>query len=204
MANVLKMMMVEAIHSPRSAGLSCRENARRLGNHRETVSWHLRRCRELISKPASALIFPAGSEVGVAGFSAEPGPEVAGFDPPTARQSTSKRGGLAILSSWKACGGQGGIVCVDGSRLVGKRSHGHRSGADGLVGRGSVHIETIAARIAGANVRRDGMGDPGLVRIPDDPLPPTAQEVLPRISGPPGSPDRSPLRFKNHSPRPAR
>ena len=31
MANVLKMTMVEAIHSLRSAGLSCREIARRLG-----------------------------------------------------------------------------------------------------------------------------------------------------------------------------
>ena len=42
MANVLKMMMVEAIHSLRSAGLSCREIARRLGIHRETVSRHRR------------------------------------------------------------------------------------------------------------------------------------------------------------------
>lgn len=37
MANVLKMTMVEAIHSLRSAGLSCREIARRLGIHREPV-----------------------------------------------------------------------------------------------------------------------------------------------------------------------
>ena len=83
MANVLKMMMVEAIHSLRSAGLSCREIARRLGIHRETVSRHLRRCQEPISKPASAPIFPAGSEVGVAGVGAPPCPEVTNFDPPT-------------------------------------------------------------------------------------------------------------------------
>lgn len=73
MANVLKMMMVEAIHSLRSAGLSCREIARRLGIHRETVSRHLRLGREPISKPASAPIFPAGSEASVAGFGAPPG-----------------------------------------------------------------------------------------------------------------------------------
>jgi IS30 family transposase len=54
MANVLQMMMVEAIHSLRSAGLSCREIARRLGIHRETVSRHLRLGRDSISKPASA------------------------------------------------------------------------------------------------------------------------------------------------------
>jgi hypothetical protein len=42
MANVLKMTMIEAIHSLRSAGLSCREIGRRLGVHRETVSRHLR------------------------------------------------------------------------------------------------------------------------------------------------------------------
>lgn len=38
MANVLKMTMVEALHSQRSAGLPCREIARRLGIHRGTVS----------------------------------------------------------------------------------------------------------------------------------------------------------------------
>jgi len=73
MANVLKMMMVEAIHSLRSAGLSCREIARRLGIHRETVSRHLRLGREPISKPASAPIFPAGAEEAVAGFGAPTG-----------------------------------------------------------------------------------------------------------------------------------
>ena len=83
MANVLKIMMVEAIHSLRSAGLSCREIARRLGIHRETVSRHLRLGGEPVLKPASAPIFPAGSEGGVAGFGAPTGPEAAGFEPPT-------------------------------------------------------------------------------------------------------------------------
>jgi hypothetical protein len=83
MANVLKMTMIEAIHSLRTAGLSCREIARRLGVHRETVSRHLRLGREPVSKPASAPIFPAGSEGGVAGFGAPTGPEAAGFEPPT-------------------------------------------------------------------------------------------------------------------------
>ena len=100
MANVLKMMMVEAIHSLRSAGLSCREIARRLGIHRETVSRHLRLRREPISKPASAPIFRAGSEAGVAGFGAPPGPEVARFDPPTGspritESRSSAKGGRA-------------------------------------------------------------------------------------------------------------
>ncbi len=83
MANVLKMMMVEAIHSLRSAGLSCREIARRLGIHRETVSRHLRLGHESISKPASAPILPAGSEATVAGFGAPGGSAVAGFALPT-------------------------------------------------------------------------------------------------------------------------
>jgi len=52
MANVLKMTMIEAIHSLRSAGLSCREIARRLGIHRETVSRHLRLGGEPVSKRA--------------------------------------------------------------------------------------------------------------------------------------------------------
>jgi transposase len=37
MANVPKMMMVEAIHSMRSAGLSCREIARNLPRHRHLI-----------------------------------------------------------------------------------------------------------------------------------------------------------------------
>ena len=73
MANVLKMTMIEAIQSLRSAGLSCREIARRLGVHRETVSRRLRLGGEPVSKPASAPIFPAGSEGGVAGFGAPTG-----------------------------------------------------------------------------------------------------------------------------------
>ena len=79
MANVLKMMMVEAIQSLRSAGLSCREIARRLGIHRETVSRYLKQGPEPISKPASAPIFPAGTEEAVAGFGAPTGSTVAGF-----------------------------------------------------------------------------------------------------------------------------
>ena len=42
MANVLKMAIIEAIYSLRAAGLSCREIAKCLGIHRETVSRHLR------------------------------------------------------------------------------------------------------------------------------------------------------------------
>ena len=68
MANVLKMMTVEAIHSLRSAGLSCREIAKRLGIHRETVSRHLQLGQAAITKPASAPILPARSESVVAGF----------------------------------------------------------------------------------------------------------------------------------------
>lgn len=83
MTNVLKMMKVEAIHSMRSAELSCRAIARRLGINRETVSRHLRLGRELISKPTSAPISPAGSEGPVAGFGAPIGAEVAGFEAPT-------------------------------------------------------------------------------------------------------------------------
>ncbi|MFM7206977.1 MAG: helix-turn-helix domain-containing protein, partial [Planctomycetaceae bacterium] len=51
MANVLKMTIVEAIHSLRSAGLSCRAIARRLGIHRDTVSRHLEQVPDPISKP---------------------------------------------------------------------------------------------------------------------------------------------------------
>jgi hypothetical protein len=98
MANELKMIMVEAIHSLRSAGLSCREIARRLGIHRETVSRHVLLCREPISKPASAPIFPAESEMGVAGFNALPGTTVAGFAQPTG----SPRSQASVASPWLA------------------------------------------------------------------------------------------------------
>ena len=83
MTNVLKMTMVEVIHSMRSAGLSCREIARRLGIHRGTVSRYVRQGPEPISKPASAPIFPAGNQEAVAGFEAPTGSAVAGFDAPT-------------------------------------------------------------------------------------------------------------------------
>jgi transposase len=83
MANVLKMTMVEAIHSMRSAGLSCREIARRLGVHRGTVSRYVRVGGESIPKPASAPIFPAGNQEAVAGFEAPTGSAVAGFGAPT-------------------------------------------------------------------------------------------------------------------------
>ncbi|NBT35570.1 MAG: IS21 family transposase [Betaproteobacteria bacterium] len=98
MANVLKMMMVEAIQSLRSAGLSCREIARRLGIHRETVSRHLRSSREPISKPAIAPIFPAGSEAAVAGFGAPSGPAAAGIEPPAGLP----RGQVSDASPWLA------------------------------------------------------------------------------------------------------
>lgn len=77
MANVLKMTMVEAIRSMRSAGLSCREIARRLGVHRETVSRYARAVLEPSSKPASAPNLPAGT-----------GPALAGFDAPTGSADT--------------------------------------------------------------------------------------------------------------------
>jgi len=105
MANVLKMTMVEAIHSLRSAGLSCREIARRLGIHRETVSRHLRLRPEPILKPASAPIFPAGTSEPVAGFEAPTGSVVAGFGAPTglppsqARHGTRARSNAASLMS---------------------------------------------------------------------------------------------------------
>jgi len=75
MANVLKIMTVEAIQSLRSAGLSCREIARHLGIHRETVSRHLRRVAEAVSKPASAPICPARTAEALAGFGAPTGSE---------------------------------------------------------------------------------------------------------------------------------
>ena len=88
MANVLKMTIVESIHSMRSAGLSCREIARRLRINRETVSRHLRLGPNPVSKPASAPIFPAGSEVPVAGFGAPTGSAGAGSAVPTGLRSS--------------------------------------------------------------------------------------------------------------------
>ena len=79
MANVLKMAIIEAIYSLRSAGLSCREIARRLGVHRETVSRHLRQEPGAISKPANAPISPAGP------------PALAGFEAPTERRCSVER-----------------------------------------------------------------------------------------------------------------
>ncbi|RLS51062.1 MAG: hypothetical protein DWH87_00955 [Planctomycetota bacterium] len=42
MTNVMKVAMIQASQSLRSAGLSCRVIARRLGIHRETVARELR------------------------------------------------------------------------------------------------------------------------------------------------------------------
>ena len=75
MANVLKMTMVETIQSMRSAGLSCREIARRLGVHRETVSRYARKGQEPTSKPAGAPNLPAGTLPAVAGFAVPTGPQ---------------------------------------------------------------------------------------------------------------------------------
>ena len=94
MANVLKMTMVAAIHSMRSAGLSCREIARRLGIHRETVSRYLNQGPEPISKPASAPIFPAGSPEAVAGFEAPAGP------PRSPTSAASPRAGKLDRHHW--------------------------------------------------------------------------------------------------------
>jgi len=77
MANVLKMAIIEAIHSLRSAGLSCREIARRLGVHRETVSRHLRQGPEAVLKPANAPISPAGP------------PALAGFEAPIGKSAVA-------------------------------------------------------------------------------------------------------------------
>jgi len=85
MANVLKMAIIEAIHSLRSAGLSCRAIARRLGIHRETVARHVRLGREGDSKPANATISPAGSD------------EVAGFGAPTGNLPVALESGAAPL-----------------------------------------------------------------------------------------------------------
>ena len=86
MANVLKMAIIEAIYSLRSAGLSCREIARRLGVHRETVSRHLRQELEAISKPANAPISPAGP------------PALAGFEAPTGNRDPATR--LSAAAPW--------------------------------------------------------------------------------------------------------
>ena len=98
MANVLEKMMVEAIQSLRSEGLSCREIARRLGIHRETVARHLRLGRDPISKPASAPIFPAGNDAAVAGFDAPTGHSLAGCESPTGLP----RGQASDASPWLA------------------------------------------------------------------------------------------------------
>jgi transposase len=68
MANVLKMTVIQTIHSLRSAGLSFREISRRLGIHRETVARYARMGSESVSKPSKVLISPAGSEERVDGF----------------------------------------------------------------------------------------------------------------------------------------
>lgn len=82
MANVLKMTTATTIQSLRSAGLSCREIARRLGIDRETVSRRLRLAGEPVSKPANAPIFPAGIDAAVAGFDSPTGQSLAGCKPP--------------------------------------------------------------------------------------------------------------------------
>ena len=68
MANVLKMTVIQTIHSLRSAGLSFREISRRLGIHRETVARYARLGTEPVSKPSKVLISPAGPEGRVDGF----------------------------------------------------------------------------------------------------------------------------------------
>ncbi len=97
MANVLKMTIVESIHSMRSVGVSCREIARRLRINRETVSRHLRLGRTPISKPAIAPISPAGSEPPVAGFEAPIGSAVAGSAAPIGLS-----GPISAASPWLA------------------------------------------------------------------------------------------------------
>ena len=56
MANVMKMAIIEAIQSLRSAGLSCRAIARRLGIHRDTVARHVRVGRaSILTQPGTAI-----------------------------------------------------------------------------------------------------------------------------------------------------
>jgi len=98
MSNVLKMAIIEAIQSLRSAGLSCREISRRLGVHRETVSRHLRLGCKPVLKPAIAPITPAGSEQTVAGFEASTVSAVAGFGAPTGLPGSR----LSAASPWLA------------------------------------------------------------------------------------------------------
>ena len=88
MANVMKMAIIEAIQSLRSAGLSCRAIARRLGIHRDTVARHVRVGREGDSKPAKAPISPAGSD------------EVAGFGAPTGNLPVAQASVAAPWLPW--------------------------------------------------------------------------------------------------------
>lgn len=90
MANVMKMTMIQAIQSLRSAGLSFREMARRLGIDRGTVTRYARMAAEPVSKPAKVLISPAG-----------PAEAVAGFEVPTGSESSpGSRNAAARWLSW--------------------------------------------------------------------------------------------------------
>ena len=75
MANGMKMTMIQAIQSLRSAGLSFREIARRLGIDRGTVTRYARMAAEPVSKPAKVLISLAGPAEAVAGFEVPTGSE---------------------------------------------------------------------------------------------------------------------------------
>ena len=91
MANVLKMAIVEAIYSLRAAGLSCREIAKRLGIHRETVSRHLRLQHRSGLKPAITPIMPAGSPAS---------PALAGFEAPTGASMAGRASTAAPWLEW--------------------------------------------------------------------------------------------------------
>lgn len=95
MANVLKMTMIEALHSLRSAGVSCREIARRLGVHRGTVSWYL----------AEA---PPGSTV--AGFGAPNDIRLAMLEAAQRLQIDPDRVSFVDALRWLRCAGQGGSL----------------------------------------------------------------------------------------------